>query len=345
MLKRIGRRISITLQAFSKGRTAFSELRQIPQITPEEVAEAKEFFPMGKFFIFGHARSGTTLLTRLVRLHPEVHCNYQAHFFTSPPMLSGMVVEKRFEDWLARPSNRWNRGRDLTPVALRAMCDFILERDARREGKTIVGDKSPNVLVKEKAVRELFTIYPDARLIFIVRDGRDTLISHRFQRFIDGSPEYLSRKDRQIMKAFARDSKPFFSGGRSIFTENAIRRMAQSWARNVSETHMLACELYGEKYHALHFEDILRKPYETISKVWRFLGVDSTGLGELIAAEIGSNPDAEWQQYKAGDLVVDLEKGKHGSWRNLFTQRDKKIFKEIAGETLIAWGYEKDLDW
>jgi hypothetical protein len=65
----------------------------------------------------------------------------------------------------------------------------------------------------------------------------------------------------------------------------------------------------------------------------------------LVDAEIGSNPDAEWQQYKAGDLVVDLEKGKHGSWRNLFTKRDKKIFKEIAGETLIAWGYEKDLDW
>ena len=52
-----------------------------------EVAEARTFFPLEKFFIFGHARSGTTMLTRLIRLHPEVHCNYQAHFFTRPPLL------------------------------------------------------------------------------------------------------------------------------------------------------------------------------------------------------------------------------------------------------------------
>ena len=54
----------------------------IPAITADQVAEIKQFFSREKFFIFGHARSGTTLLMRLVRLHPEVHCNYQAHFFT-----------------------------------------------------------------------------------------------------------------------------------------------------------------------------------------------------------------------------------------------------------------------
>ena len=32
----------------------------IPAISPEEVVEARSFFPMEKFFIFGHARSGTT---------------------------------------------------------------------------------------------------------------------------------------------------------------------------------------------------------------------------------------------------------------------------------------------
>ena len=58
-----------------------------------------------------------------------------------------------------------------------------------------------------------------------------------------------------------------------------------------------------------------------------------------------SNPDADWQRKKAGDLVAALEKGKRGSWRELFTERDKRIFKEIAGQTLIDWGYEETLDW
>jgi hypothetical protein len=34
-----------------------------------------------------------------------------------------------------------------------------------------------------------------------------------------------------------------------------------------------------------------------------------------------------------------------GSWREIFTNADKEIFKEIAGDTLISAGYEEDLDW
>jgi hypothetical protein len=53
----------------------------IPPVSAEDIADAKMFFPMDKFFILGHSRSGNTLLMRLVRLHPEVHANYQGTFF------------------------------------------------------------------------------------------------------------------------------------------------------------------------------------------------------------------------------------------------------------------------
>jgi LPS sulfotransferase NodH len=99
------------------------------------VAEIKQFFPRRKFFILGHARSGTTLLMRLVRLHPDVHCSYQAHFFTRPPLLKSLVNTPEAEEWLTRKSNRWNQGRDLSPLVLRAAADFIMERDAAREGQ------------------------------------------------------------------------------------------------------------------------------------------------------------------------------------------------------------------
>ena len=68
-----------------------TDVFDIPDISPEEIAEAKNFFPREKFFIFGHARSGTTLLTRLVRLHPDVYCNYQAHFFSRAPLLLSLI--------------------------------------------------------------------------------------------------------------------------------------------------------------------------------------------------------------------------------------------------------------
>jgi len=206
--------------------------REVPAITPEEVAEAKTFFPAEKFFIYGHARSGTTLLTRLVRLHPEVHCNYQAHFFTRAPLLEALVADPEVGDWLKRNSNRWNHGRDLSPVVLRAVADYIMEREARPLGKRIVGDKSPNSLLDGEAVYKLEKVYPDARLVYIVRDGRDAAVSHRFQAFID-TPQRLTSQDLAIRQAFSENPDPFQKGQRSIFTEKALRNSADGWVKNV----------------------------------------------------------------------------------------------------------------
>src|SRR5919197_4928416 len=99
-----------------KGDSKKKKRNPIPAITPEEVAEIKQFFPREKFFIFGHARSGTTLLMRLLRLHSEVHCNYQAHFFTRQPLLRSLVSTPEVEEWLTRKSNRWTQGRDLSQL-------------------------------------------------------------------------------------------------------------------------------------------------------------------------------------------------------------------------------------
>jgi hypothetical protein len=340
LTNRLGRawRVLVTGQVETRAR------REIPAITPEEVEEARQFFPMPKFFIFGHARSGTTLLARLVRVHPQVHCNWQAHFFSRPPLLSGLADSEEAGDWLARRSNRWNRGRDLTPAALRAMADFILERDARAAGKSIVGDKSPNVLTNGRAIHEMRRLYPDGRVIYIVRDGRDTLISHRFQNFIDAA-HTLTPADLKIRDEFARDPAPFFTGEKSLFTEAAIRRMAEGWAANAAETDAAGRELYDANYYPLKYEALIDEPFATMAGVWRFLGADPAGLEGAVAAEMQANPDADWQQHKAGELVAVLEKGKRGSWRELFTARDKVVFKETAGETLVQWGYEDGYDW
>ncbi|GAB4499821.1 MAG: sulfotransferase [Anaerolineales bacterium] len=317
----------------------------IPAITAEEVDEARAFFPMPKFFIYGHARSGTTLLTRLIRLHPQVHCNYQAHFFSRKPLLQALVNSPEIEGWLTRRSNRWNQGRDLSPLVLRATADFIMERDARRAGKTIVGDKSPNSLLDGEAVRLMQQVYPDARLIFIVRDGRDAAVSHRFQAFID-IERSLSAEDLRIRADFTANPQPFFDGTRAIFTEKGIRAAAEGWVKNVRETDAEGKARYGEQYIALRYEDLLTDPHAQMKRLWQFLGADVSdpALDDLLTAEMHQNPDADWQKQKAADLVSPLEKGKQGSWRNLFTLRDKQIFDAVAGETLRSWNYPATLE-
>ncbi len=341
MISKITNRLKRTVQVFFTGQIHAGKRDEIPPIIPEEVTEFKEFFPRDKFFIYGHARSGTTLLTRLIRLHPDVHCNYQGHFFTRQPTLEALADSPMIEAWLTRRSNRWNRGRDLSPVILRAAVEYVMEREARQEGARIVGDKSPNALLNGESVRRMRKIFPDGKLIFIVRDGRDAAVSHRFQAFIDAT-QHLNRRDWAIRADFVRDSAPYMRGERSIFTEKAIRRAAESWVQNVTETDRMGKQLFGEQqYMAVRYEDLLETPWEAMSRLWNFLGADTRlpELNDILSAELNQNPDAKWQQQKASEIVEPLQKGKSGSWRELFTTRDKRIFKEIAGAVLAEWGY------
>ena len=340
-LTKVVNRFKLASHVLRHGNMPSQNRGEIPAITFDEVEEARQFFPLDKFFIYGHARSGTTLLARLVRVHPDVHCNWQAHFFTRQPLLKGFVDDVDVEAWLTRRSNRWNRGGDLSPVVLRAISDYILERDARRVGKSVVGDKSPNSLLNGDSVRNLHAVYPDGRLLFIVRDGRDTAISHRFQNFIDAE-QHLSKDDLRIRDAFSRNPEFFYSGERSVFTKAWIRRSAERWVNNVLETDLVAKELFGDQYLAVRYEDLLTYPLMTMTEIWKHLGVDSTlpDLEKSILSEMGSNPDADWQKKKMNNVASGLQKGRTGTWQDLFTPQDIQIYSEIAGDTLKAWGYK-----
>jgi hypothetical protein len=339
-------RFRTAVRILLKGDPKRNKRDPIPAITPEEVTEIKQFFPREKFFIFGHARSGTTLLMRLARLHPEVHCNYQAHFFTRRPLLKSLVDTPEAEEWLARKSNRWNEGRDLSPLILRAAADFIMERDAIKEGKSIVGDKSPSSTIHGQAVRDMHAVYPDAKLVYIVRDGRDVLISERFRNFVEES-KFLSAEDKRIIKDLRKDQSQFTDGTRSIFTETFIRRVAKGWVTNLTETEGEGRRLFGNHYFSLRYEDLVTRPFDEMSRFWKFLGVKEieNSLEKSLCAEMSSNPDEEWQARRNEDISSFLSKGQVGNWARLFTEKDKSTFKEVAGEMLVKWMYEKNSSW
>ncbi len=339
-------RIRKAARILFKGEPKKNQRNPIPAITPEEVAEIKQFFPREKFFIFGHARSGTTLLMRLVRLHPEVHCDYQAHFFTRRPLLKSLVDSAEIEEWLTRKSNRWNQGRDLSPLVLRASADFIMEREAAREGKMIIGDKSPSSTIYGQSVRDMYAVYPDAKLVYIVRDGRDVLISERFRNFVEES-KFLTSEDKRIIEELRKDQNQFTNGTRSIFTEAFIRRVAKGWVTNLQEIKDEGKQLFGKNYFALRYEDLLNDSFGEMTRLWKFLGVkkNDKALSKKIKTEMESNPDEEWQSKRNEDIASFLPKGQAGNWQRLFTAKDKSIFKEVAGEMLIKWNYEKDMGW
>ena len=114
-------------------------LKELKLIVDQELAEIKHLFPLPKYFILGHGRSGTTLLGRLIQLHPEVNCNWQAHFFTKRHPLASVLSTAELGEWLERRSNRWAFEQDLATPIIRVVCDYIMEREVKKLGKCLVG--------------------------------------------------------------------------------------------------------------------------------------------------------------------------------------------------------------
>ena len=176
-----------------------------------------------------------------------------------------------------------------------------------------------------------------------MRDGRDAVLSHRFQSFIDAT-QHLAPEDLKLRKAFIENPEPFLRGERSVFTPKGIHQAAVGWVRNIYETNKTGNELFKEKYRSMKFEDLTLQPVQEMLGVWSFLGADVTlpELPDLLTKEFNQNPDADWQHKKASQIAQSLQKGKSGSWREMFTLHDRQVFHEIAGDTLQQWGYSSE---
>ncbi len=304
----------------------------------QDLVTIQTIFHRRKFFLLGYPRSGTTLLGRLLRLHPEVHCNWQAHFFTQSPSLADLIGEAAIAEWLGRHDNRWTKGAVGPAHLIRVACDYILERQAEGQGAWIVGDKSPDETSWTK-LETLNRVYPDAKVIYIVRDGRDVAVSRRYQQFID-LPHTMSGADRRIAARLA--SRGGSAGARlPIFTPGWLEREARQWADDVIRTDREAARRFGDRYRRLRFEDLLQAPAQVMKDLWTFLGVkevDAVGPS-AIAEEMARNPAADWHAEVAQTLVSGLRRASHGAWRESFTAADQQLFESIATDALAHWGF------
>ena len=274
-----------------------------------------------------------------MRIHPEVHCNWHGRFFHQRQDLVQHLDLPALQTWLERKSNHWTHGQSLTPSLVRVLCDFVMERDAELAGKPIVGDETPNHNNGE-AVRRLHRIYPEARLLWVVRDGRDAVLFRRIQQYID-KPHLLNGSERAVRDEFRQDKAAFIAAQKSFFTDAWLEKFALAWAANVRETDAAARELYGDRYLGLRYEDLLGNPVGVMTQAWEFLGVSQVppALADAVKDQVADNADANWHAQKDPELVRDLDSAEIGAWRRLFTPADQALFEKLTGTELQAWDY------
>jgi hypothetical protein len=310
------------------------------------------------FFIAGEMRSGTSWLRRTLSAHPEIACGGEGSFFgrgysrEEIPVYSGPVssftralsVSEDFRVWHDLPWNQWTDGyeedlRNLTRLSI----DYFLSKEVARTGKRIVGDKSPQ---HTECLDEIHEYYPDARIIHIVRDGRDVAVSaiHHWWRLAKDQPEgvfELSPEELRIRDEYLEDREAFLASGKSIFTGERLGQLARRWNHRVRKARLDGPACFGEKYMEIRYEDLLRETPETLRGILGLL--DARQNRETIENCIRASSFERASSRAQGeeDSKSFFRKGIAGDWRNVFTERDREIYDEFAGEQLAAMGYEE----
>lgn len=310
------------------------------------------------FFIAGEMRSGTSWLRRTLSTHPEIACGHEGSFFGRDydheeiPVYTGSVssftralaVSEELKVWHELPWNRWTYRydedlRNLTRLSI----DYYLAKEVARTGKRIVGDKSPQ---HTACLDEMHEIYPDARIIHIVRDGRDVAVSamHHWWRLAKDRPGgmfELTPEELEIRDAYLQDRQGFLASGRSMFTEERLGQLARRWSYRVGKAHRDGTALYGERYLEIRYEDLLRDTPDTLRRVLELL--HARRGDRIIERCIRASKFERVSNRRQGEEDPDsfFRKGVAGDWRDVFTERDREIYEKLAGDRLIEMGYEK----
>src|SRR5215216_4936957 len=310
---------------------------------PRPASSSTEDAPI--FFLIGRSKSGTSWLMRLLNFYPEILCRGEGMFFDkdSPRFLLRGLARS---PWTRQAPDEGLKSMLGTFVS-RAMMQRLEGARGRVGTKRIVGDKSP--FKSANTVKDIGTFCPGAKVVHIIRDGRDVAVSsahHRWNNATDvGGHRNLTPDQVAKREAYRSDPSAFLTTGESIFAEGHVAEIARSWKESVGGTVENAASL-GENYYELRYEDLLAEPIAEVRRLLGFLGADS---GEKVAKECVEA--ASFEQLSGGraqgeeDSSSFYRKGIAGDWKNHFSEEDKRVFKEEAGKLLIRLGYEKNLDW
>jgi Sulfotransferase family len=274
-------------------------------------------------FLVGCPRSGTTLLRRVADAHPLLAVargtRWIARTFELRRGLTedGHVTPKLLER-LRRDPFRLERlelrEEDLERMSARsepiAFADFVTELYdlyGDRHGKLLVGDKTPGYV---RYLPTLHDLWPSARFVHIVRDGRDVCLS-----VLDW------RKDATGFCTFGRDP---------------VTTIAVWWEWYVRLGLEGAGELEPDLYHELRYESLVESPERECRRLARFLGLPYDDA-MLRFHEGRTRDDPELDAKRAWKPITPGLR----SWRTQLPHADVVRFEAAAGELLEELGYER----
>lgn len=277
------------------------------------------------FFIGGAAKSGTTWLQVLLDQHPAISCRGEGHFCSYLlPCLHNAAED--YNKFIARknemvfgelPGGYPPLSPDRIAYLMATAIELQLSAQTGDPAIRLVGEKTPDNI---QFFPHLHSIFPQAKFIEIVRDGRDCAVSGWFHN-LRTTPDWLH-------ETFA--SK-----------EAYFEAMAGQWVARMREGRHFAAAR-PQSCFTIRYEDLVAEPKRVLAQVLGFLGAASDP-GILAACVDAATFDKLSGGRKRGkeNRASFFRKGMVGDWRNHFTAEATSRFEQIAGEWLERHGYAR----
>ena len=253
-------------------------------------------------FVVGCARSGTSILGELLAAHPSVSYVFEAH-----------------EVWEAAGHGPNQSHRLVASDATAAIAEHVSRAlESRRAPETLLIEKNPRNSLRIPFIRALF---PRARFIHIVRDGRDVACS-----MVPGIGGTEWRHLRPPAWDRIRDR---YEG---------LVRCAATW-RDVVEIAL--ADLAAVPHHQLRYEDLVIEPRGVAARLLAYLELPGDPSVERFCDKI---QDATRDSYHAAHQAHwyrDDHERRIGRWREFATARPNEMseVERLLGDTLRRLGY------
>lgn len=225
--------------------------------------------------IIGHGRSGTSILAGLIRKYLHISFGTESQFIvryykrlnsygnlTEEDNIKKLVYDistercffrwRKFNGFKIDPDQFLN---DVRERSYRGVLDAAFFQLAKHTRMERWGDKSPEYVFNLPILKELF---PDARFVHIVRDGRDVALSSYRHGTMGVQNAYMA---------------------------------AKQWRDSLLKVKEFEKTLESDQFLEFRYEDFLNNPVEIFSRLIAFLQIDDAdcSLLNFISENIGND--------------------------------------------------------
>ena len=284
-----------------------------------------ELSEMPMFFIIGRPRSGTTLLSLMLDAHPHVaipgECNFILALSNNFKNIKTMDERSKL---LFMSDLRGSKYFDTLAIDREALRQKLSETEATTFGKlirmvqlssqsvhakrdiTITGDKNPSY--SSENFHKIFSCFPEARYIHLVRDYHDHIASMLSGNFRSPSATFIAMVWRRSIKMMKRYEKK-----------------------------------YPENFYTLRYEDLVAEPESHMQRLCEFLEIPYyEGLSDFYQKEEAyreSQPHIYFEDHHRS-LFRKVDQSRIGSWPSVLKGNQLTAVEFIAAKTGRSLGYD-----